>query len=92
MLSKRAATAICRSIAANIRRERLRRGWTQEQLGETADLAPRYIQRIETGRISPRAVVVATIADALGVDPGKLFRPAKLTTRPEGYPRNRPRT
>lgn len=85
MLSKRAA-AICESIAANIRRERLRRGWTQERLGEAADVAPRYVQRIETGRINPSAVVLAAIAEALGVSPGKLFRPAKLGERPEGRP------
>jgi transcriptional regulator with XRE-family HTH domain len=85
MLSKRAA-AVCRSIAANVRRERERRGWTQEQLGEAADLAPRYVQRIETGRINPRAVVVAALADALGIDPGRLFRPAKLSERRAGRP------
>ena len=88
MLSKRAA-AVCRSIAANIRAARLRRGWTQEQLGEAADIASRYIQRIETGRINPSAVVIAFIAEALGVDPGRLFRPAKLGERPEGRPPKR---
>lgn len=88
MLTKRAA-AVCRSIAANVRRARLRHGWTQEQLGEAAEVAPRYIQRIETGRINPSAAVVAAIADALGVDPGRLFRPAKLRERPEGRPPKR---
>jgi transcriptional regulator with XRE-family HTH domain len=88
MLTKRAA-AICRSIAANTRAARLRRGWTQEQLGEAADVAPRYIQRIETGRINPSAVVVAAIADALGIDPGRLFRPAKISERREGRPSKR---
>lgn len=85
MLTKRAA-AICRSVAANVRAARLRRGWTQEQLGEAADVAPRYVQRIETGRINPSVAVVAAIADALGVNPGKLFRPAKIGERREGRP------
>ena len=85
MLSKRAA-AVCRSIAANVRRLRLRRGWTQEQLGEAAEVAPRYVQRIETGGINPSAAVVAAIADALEVDPGHLFRPAKIGERHEGRP------
>lgn len=85
MLTKRAAT-VCRSIAANVRRLRLGQGWTQEQLGEAAKVAPRYIQRIETGRINPSAVVVAAIAEALDVDPGVLFRTAKLDARREGRP------
>lgn len=88
MLSER-ATTVCHAIAANVRQLRIRRGWTQEQLGEVAEIAPRYIQRIETGRINPSAVVVAAIADALGVDPGRLFRSAALDERPEGRPRNR---
>jgi transcriptional regulator with XRE-family HTH domain len=88
MLNRRAAV-ICRSIAANIRAARLRRGWTQEQLGEAADVAPRYVQRIETGRINPSAVVVAALAEALGVDPGRLFRVAKIAERREGRPPNR---
>ena len=86
MLTQRAAL-VCRYIAANIRRLRLRRGLTQEQLGEAADVAPRYVQRIETGRINPSAAVIAAIAETLGVDPGQLFRPARIGERREGRPR-----
>jgi transcriptional regulator with XRE-family HTH domain len=38
------------SIAANIRRLRLRRGWTQEKLASVADLETRYVQTLESGR------------------------------------------
>ena len=88
MLSTQAA-AVCRSIAANLRRARLGRGWTQEQLGEKAGVAPRYVQRIETGGVNPSAVVVAALAAALSLDPGRLFRPARMSERRLGRPPKR---
>ena len=36
-------------FGANVRRERMRRGITQEKLGESAELNPRTIQKIEAG-------------------------------------------
>lgn len=86
MLGKRAA-AIRHAIAANVRVARLKRGWTQEQLGEAADVAARYIQRIESGRINPSAVVLAQVAEAFGMlHPGPLFRKATLPERRVGRP------
>ena len=79
-------TKILRSIAANVRRQRLRRRWTQETLAEKAALEPRYIQTIESGRANPSAAVLAVLAAALGVRVGELFRPAKLQPRPTGRP------
>jgi transcriptional regulator with XRE-family HTH domain len=77
------------SIAANIRRIRTRRGLTQERLAELAELEPRTIQHIETGKANPTVGVVVTIAVTLGVSTSALLRPAKLLRRPVGRPRQR---
>lgn len=75
------------SIAANVRRLRLRRGLTQEQLAELASLETRTVQHLETGNANPTAAVLVAIADALGVAPGVLFRRSVLEKRPVGRPR-----
>ena len=38
----------------NVRRERLRRGLTQEELAERAEIATRNLQKIEAGEIDLR--------------------------------------
>ena len=42
---------------------------TQEQLGERAGLSPTYLSRIETGIAMPSALIVDSIALALGIHP-----------------------
>jgi transcriptional regulator with XRE-family HTH domain len=81
-----------KSLAANIRSLRERRGWTQEQLAETAGLAARYVQTLESPNANPRAVVLLAIADALGVDVGRLFKPAVFEAREPGRPYGKTRT
>lgn len=89
------ARRLLRSIAANIRAERLRRGWSQLHLAEAADLSPRYIVEIERGVVNVGAVALASVAGALDVPPGRLFQAAELEKRAPGRPRgvaeNRPR-
>jgi transcriptional regulator with XRE-family HTH domain len=80
-----------RSIAANVRRLRLARRLTQAQLAETADIEPQTLQVIERGAGNPTAAVLITLAVALGVTPGTLFRAAEPAHRPVGRPR-RPRS
>lgn len=78
-----------RSIAANVRRLRVRRGLTQAQLAEAASIEPQTVQVIERGVGNPTAAVLISIADALDVAPGTLFRPAALADRPVGRPQKR---
>jgi transcriptional regulator with XRE-family HTH domain len=80
-------TKTLRFIAANIRSLRERRGWTQERLAEAAELEPRYVQTLESGRANPSAAVLVAVARAVGVAPGALFRPAQLRPRAPGRPR-----
>jgi transcriptional regulator with XRE-family HTH domain len=54
-----------RNLGANVRRERVRRGLTQAELAEKADLALRNIQRIEAGEINILVTTALRIQHAL---------------------------
>lgn len=77
------------SIAANIRKLRARKGLTQEQLAEHADLHLTYIQGIERGTRNISVGVLLTVADALKVPPYRLLKPAKLEAPKRGRPRKK---
>lgn len=68
-------------IARRVREERAKRAWTLVQLAERAHVSRAMISRIERGESSPTAVLLARLADALGVSLTALMsdRPA---TRP----------
>lgn len=55
----------------SLREERVRRGWSQEELAEASGVSVRTIQRLESGRPAGRATVAA-LAAALGADPEAL--------------------
>lgn len=77
---------LLRYIGANIRRLRIERGWTQQELAQATGLKERYVQVLETGSANPTVKVVIAAAHALGVAPTDLFAPAKLPPRPAGRP------
>ena len=76
-----------RSVAANVRRLRERLGWTQEDLAEAASIDAKSAQLLESGTGNPTAKVLISIAVALGVPTGRLFRAAAFAPRPRGRPR-----
>ncbi|WP_338046355.1 helix-turn-helix transcriptional regulator [Polyangium spumosum] len=76
-------------IGANVRRLRLSRGLTQEQLAEAAELDLRFLQRVERGQTNVGVAVIVALAGALGVPPGRLFRKATLPEAKPGRPRKR---
>jgi transcriptional regulator with XRE-family HTH domain len=80
------------SVAANVRRLRLRRGLTQEALAERAGLDLSYEQRVERGATNLSMGVLVALARALGVPPGLLLRKARLAPLRRGRPRKGPRT
>ena len=51
-----------------IREIRLHKGMTQEELSSITGISTRTIQRIELGKVEPRAYTLQTIADALEVN------------------------
>ena len=76
-----------KSIAANIRKLRLRLGMTQPELAKPAGLATRYVQTLESGKANPTAAVIIKVADALDVAPGALFKEGPMDDRTPGRPK-----
>jgi len=50
-----------RVFGANVRRERVRQGMTQEQLAERAEIATRNLQEIEAGKTNLRYITAYRI-------------------------------
>lgn len=79
--------AILETIAANVRHIRNRRGLSQEQLAEAADIDLRQLSRIETAKAGDFAVSnLLGLCDALDVRLGELVRPRKLPAPKRGRP------
>lgn len=62
-------------VGRNVRRVRIEKGLTQEELAERAGTSQFYVSSLEAGRRNPTVVTVATLAKALGVDHLALLRP-----------------
>ncbi len=63
-----------RNLGLNIAYYRKLRGLSQERLAELADISRTHMSRIETADCAVSLDVVFTIADALRVEPYKLFQ------------------
>ena len=64
---------IRRRFGRNIKKFRLKKGWSQEDLAFESDIHRTYISGLERGVRNPTIVVVARLAKALGVRPGRLL-------------------
>ena len=60
-------------VGKNVRKFRLQRGMTQEQLGFEAEIDLTYVGGIERGQRNPSLMVMARIADALSTQLVKLL-------------------
>ena len=61
------------TLAARLRRERVRHGWTLRDLAQRAKVSNPLISQIETGHaVNPGIVTVAKLARALDRSPGWL--------------------
>lgn len=58
---------ILKTIAANVRKERIKQGLTQEALAEKADLHPNYIGIIERQQRNVSVLALEKIATALKI-------------------------
>lgn len=76
-------------IAANARRLREARGWTQEEAAERCtELHPTLYRSIEAGRPNVTAATLARLCEGFAVDVSELFVPAPpLVKRPRGRPK-----
>lgn len=64
------------TLGKKIQLMRKKAGLTQEDLAEAADVAPRVIQRIESGQANPKIGTLIAIAEALGTTTDVLLAPA----------------
>ena len=60
-------------LAANLKKFRLDRGWSQAKLAEKIGTSPHYIGMMETANKYPSSEMVQKLASALGIDPTELF-------------------
>lgn len=60
-------------LGQNVRKLREARGWSQEDYADRAGIHRTYVSDIERGRRNPTVSVVAKLAKALNVPPGKLL-------------------
>ncbi len=61
-------------VAANVRRLRIERKLTQEQLAHDAEIDLTYLGGIERGRRNPSVSVIGRLALSLDVHPGAFFQ------------------
>ena len=64
---------IRRRVGLNIRRARLAKGWSQEELADRAALHRTYISQLERGVKNATLTVVEKVAGALETSPGRLI-------------------
>ena len=64
-------------LSANLKRYRSYRKFSQEKLAEKLDISIPFLSDVENGRkwVSPATLV--KFADALGIEPHELFKPAE---------------
>jgi transcriptional regulator with XRE-family HTH domain len=70
-------------LAANLRRLRKERCWSQEMLAHFAGLHPTEVSRLERGLREPRLRTVMQVAAALKVPVQELIAPAEVVPEPE---------
>lgn len=66
-------TQFLRKLGMNLRQLRDRHGWSQETLGEKADLHDRTIGSIERGEMNPSAIIIAKLCHILECKPSDLL-------------------
>jgi transcriptional regulator with XRE-family HTH domain len=71
--SKREIATQLKHFGANVRRERVAAGLTQERLAEKADLNIRTLQSIEAGEMNLLVTTAMRLQKAVGCDWRKLF-------------------
>ncbi len=65
-------------ICLKIKMERIKRGWSQEQLGEYADISKNSIGAIERCKSTPSTVTLAKFALAFGMTVSELTDISKV--------------
>lgn len=77
-------------LAANVRRLRLSKGMTQDDLAAAVGIEQQVISLIETGRANPAILLLDALANSLGAEMVDLFAAATIRI-PDGVKERRPR-
>jgi transcriptional regulator with XRE-family HTH domain len=72
--------ALALAIGARVKHERQSRGWTLDQLAETAGVSRRMVINVEHGAANPSVGTLLRISDALGVGLPALVEPPQTNT------------
>ena len=67
------------TFAANLRRLRAGKGWSQEELAFEAGVNRSYLARVEAGRPYVGLEIIGKLAEALQVEPAELLKLPKRT-------------
>jgi transcriptional regulator with XRE-family HTH domain len=83
------AERLARAIGGRVKSERHARGWTLDQLAESAGVSRRMVVNVEQGAVNPSVGTLLRLSDALGVGLPALVEPpastaAKLTRSDDG--------
>lgn len=62
------------NIGRNIRAERVRKDFSQEELAERADMTRHTVSMIESGLQQPKIISVLKISNALNIDINELLK------------------
>ena len=57
-----------RQLGANVRRWRVRRGWTQDQLAEQANISAKFVGEVERGEDNPSLETLWALVCALKIE------------------------
>ncbi len=57
-----------KALGANVKRERLKKGWSQMELAYRINKDQPSINRLERGRVNPSLIYLAEIAAGLGIE------------------------
>jgi transcriptional regulator with XRE-family HTH domain len=76
-------SAVSKALAANVRRLRKERGWSQTDLAAETRVEQAAISLIENGRANPTLLMLESIAKGLGVAFMELFAAAPRQRRPK---------
>lgn len=68
-----------KSLAVNVKRFRLAKGITQEELAFLADIDRTYASQIERSVANPSLGIICAVADALGTTYQRLLAETELT-------------
>lgn len=60
-------------VGASVRRLRIERGLTQEQVAHDAEIDVTYLRGIEAGRRNPSVAVLVRLSSSFDVHPSKFF-------------------